>query len=222
VTAGRAKAALGLSVSIAVLAGTAYLASGLARLRPAAPDAQPGEALVGAQEKKLSHQETLRWVVDHRAWRTARKTKPIWARAVREDEVGKEFQTADQAVEKARAGYWLCAGIAGEPWFQTPEKVEGKYDFHAEEVKRFGFDDEPRTYKIFKPKATTRNWVAQVRGPGIAGFFIRPHYDPAHPLYSPAGGYVVRDPVEDPYQADPGDVWLVQEGLFDSTYELIP
>jgi hypothetical protein len=27
--------------------------------------------------------------------------------------------------------------------FQTPEKVDGKYDFEAEEVKRFGFDDEP-------------------------------------------------------------------------------
>ena len=112
--------------------------------------------------------------------------------------------------------------MLGEPWFQTREKIEGKYDFQAEEIKRFGFDDEPRTYKVFKPKTTTRNWVAQVKGPGIAGFFIRPQYDRAHPLYSPAGGYVVRDPVEDPYQADPGDVWLVQEGLFDSTYELIP
>ncbi len=142
--AGRAKAALGLSASIAVLAGTAYLASVLGRLRPAAPLAQPGGALVSAQEKKLSHEETLRWVVDHGAWRIARKTKPIWARAVRDGEVGKAFQTSDQAVEKARAGYWLCAGVLGEPWFQTPEKVDGKYDFEAEEVKRFGFDDEPR------------------------------------------------------------------------------
>ena len=176
----------------------------------------------GPQGRKLSHAETLRWITEHKAWRRARKTKPIWARAVEAEEVGKEFQTADHAVEKARAGYWLCVGVAGEPWFQTLEKIEGKYDPAGEAVKTFEFDGKPRKYRTFKPKATTRNWVAQVKGPGIAGFFIRPNYDPAHPLYSPAGGYVVRDDVKDPYQTKPDDVWLVQKGLFESTYEVIP
>jgi hypothetical protein len=174
------------------------------------------------QERKLSHDETLRWVIEHRAWRQARKTKPIWARAVEAQEVGKAFQTADHAVEKARAGYWLCVGVAGEPWFQTLEKIEGKYVPAGEEVRMLGFDAKPRTYRIFKPRATTRNWVAQVKGPGIAGFSIRPNYDPEHPLYSPVGGYVVRDDVRDPYQTKPDDVWLVQQGLFESTYEIIP
>ena len=32
--------------------------------------------------------------------------------------------------------------------------------------------------------------VARVEGPGIAGFTIRPGYDPDRPLSSPAGGYV--------------------------------
>jgi hypothetical protein len=171
--------------------------------------------------RKLSHDETLRWVTSHKAWRQARKTKPIWARVVGPEEVGKEYQTADHAVEKARAGYWLCVGVAGEPWFQTLEKIEGKYEPAGEVVKTFGFDAKPTRYRIFTPKATTRNWVAQVEGPGIAGFFIRPNYDPEHPLYSPSGGYVVRDYVKDPYQAKPDDVWLVQQGLFESTYELI-
>ncbi len=173
------------------------------------------------EERKLSHEETLRWVVAQKAWRRARKTKPIWARAVQAEEIGKKFQTADHAIEKARPGYWLCAGVAGEPWFQSLEKIEGKYEPSGDVVKKFGFDDKPRKYQIFKPKAATRNWVAQVRGPGIAGFFIRPNYDPAHPLYSPAGGYVVRDDVKDPYQAKPDDVWLVQQALFESTYEFI-
>jgi len=136
------------------------------------------------------------------------------------EEVGKEFQTADHAVEKARAGYWLCVGVAGEPWFQTLEKIKGKYEAAGEEVRTFDFDGKPRKYRIFKPKATTRNWVAQVKEPGIAGFFIRPNYDPKHPLYSPAGGYVVRDDVKDPYRAKPGDVWLVQQRLFESTYQI--
>ncbi len=140
------------------------------------------------EERKLSHDETLGWVAEQKAWRRARKTKPIWARVVEAEEVGKKFQTADHALEKARAGYWLCAGVAGEPWFQPLEKIKGKYEPAGEEVKTFGFDERPRSYRIFKPKATTRNWVAQIKGPGIAGFFIRPNYDPAHLLYSPAGG----------------------------------
>jgi hypothetical protein len=66
-----------------------------------------------------------------------------------------------------------------------------------------------------------RNWVAQVDGPDIAGFSIRPIYDPQNPLYSPAGGYVVKDDVKDAYHDNPQDVWLVQEGLFKSTYEIM-
>jgi hypothetical protein len=214
-----AKHPFGLTGFLALLAGIFYLASGPGGFRR---PARPANADVRVEATKLSHEETLRWVTDQQAWRRARKTKPIWARAVLEQEVGKGFQTADQAVEHARKGYWLCAGVAGEPWFQSLEKIEAKYEPANEEVKRFGFDDEPRTYRVFKPKVTTRNWAAQVKGAGIAGFFIRPHYDPTHPLYSPSGGYVVRDDVADPYQEKADDVWLVQEGLFNSTYELIP
>ena len=64
--------------------------------------------------------------------------------------------------------------------------------------------------------------MAQVKGPGIEGFFIKPGYDPERPLYSPAGGYVVKDHVADPYRDNPKDVWLVQQPLFESTYSLVP
>src|SRR5207248_2057910 len=138
----------------------------------AAQEAGPGTQ---ARGKTLSHEETLSWIAEHKAWRRARKTRPIWARAVGADEVGKDFQTADHAVEKARAGYWLSVGVAGEPWFQTREKIEEKYEPAGEELKAFGFDAGPRRYRVFKPRATTRNWVANVKGPGIAGFFIRPN-----------------------------------------------
>ena len=193
--------------------------------QPAALEPQPQATEAKkpqARGRTLSHDETLRWVASHNAWRRARKTRPIWARDVTAEEVGKEFQTADHAVEKARSGFWLCVGVAGEPWFQTLEKIQGKYEPAGEVVKTFKFDGKPRTYRIFKPKATTRNWVAQVQGPGIAGFSIRPNYDPRSLLSSPSGGYVVRDDVEDPYRAKPDDVWLVQQGIFESTYEVIP
>ena len=111
-------------------------------------------------------------------------------------------------------------GVAGEPWFQSLKKIEAKYDPGEQESKRFEFDTKAHSYWKYKPKGTVRNWVAQVKGPGIAGFSIRPGYDPERPLYSPAGGYVVKNDVKDPYHDDPKDVWLVQQSLFDSTYEL--
>jgi hypothetical protein len=173
------------------------------------------------QGRKLSHEETLRWITENKAWRLARKTKPIWARPLLRAEVGREFQTADHVKEKAREGYWLCVGVAEEPWFQAREKIESKYELEGEESKKFSFDAQPQRYTRFKPKGIVRNWVAQVEGPGINGFYVRPCYDPERPLYSPAGGYVVKDDVPDPYTDKPNDVWLVQRGLFESTYELM-
>jgi hypothetical protein len=175
---------------------------------------------------ELTHEQTLDWVRQHRAWRMARKTKPIHARPVEAEEVGKEFQTADRAVERARAGYWLCVGVAGEPWFQTKERIDKRYTSSRHETKRFTFDSQPRDYQVFKPKGNVRNWAAQVKGTWkgrtITGFIIRASYDKEHPLASPAGGYVVRDYIPDPYADRDADVWLVQEALFESTYELLP
>ncbi|HEV3343688.1 MAG TPA: hypothetical protein VG125_25170 [Pirellulales bacterium] len=170
--------------------------------------------------RKLSHEETLQWVREHRAWRHARKTKPIWARELEPQEIGKHFTTADHADEVAREGYWLCVGVAGEPWFQKPSKVQDKYDPSGEEAKRFSFDATEHKYRQFQPREGVRNWVAQVQAPDIEGFYIRPGYDMEHPLYSPAGGYVVTGDIEDPYVAKLDDVWLVQQTLFESTYEL--
>lgn len=171
---------------------------------------------------QLSHEQTLEWIQQQRAWRLARKTKPIWARAVEADEIGKAYQTADRATEEAKEGYWLCVGVAGEPWFQKLEKIEAKYDRGVQERKQFSFDAAPHVYQVFEPKGDVRNWAAQVTGPEIEGFSIRPNYDMKHPLYSPAGGYVVKDYVPDPYRDEPNDVWLVQQPLFESTYEFVP
>jgi hypothetical protein len=172
--------------------------------------------------RRLTHEETLAWIGEQQAWRLARKTKPIWARPVRADEIGKEFQTADRVVEVAREGYWLCVGVAGEPWFQKPEKIGSRYERGDEEMKQFAFDPVPRAYTVYRPRGDVLNWVARVGGGDIEGFSVRAPYDRDHPLYSPAGGYVVKDHVADPYGDRPDDVWLVQQSLFESTYELVP
>ncbi len=172
--------------------------------------------------KRLTHEETLRWIAAHRAWRIARKTKPIWARPVSPAEVGKEYLTADGAVERARADAWLSVGSSGEPWFQNKDKLDAKYEASGREERRFSFDDAAHSYQRFTPRADARNWAAQIDGSDIEGFSIQPNYPTDKPLYSRAGGYVVRDYVDDPYAASPDDVWLVQKQLFESTYELEP
>jgi hypothetical protein len=174
-------------------------------------------------EADLTHEQALRWVNDHHAWRLARKTKPIWARPVTLEEIGKEFRTADRTVDRAREGQWLCVGSANEPWFQKPAKIQEKYVEAGELSQRFEFDAKPHTYTKFTPKENVLNWVAQVKGPGIQGFHIKPGYDrDSAPLHSRAGGYIVKDHCADPYHDKVDDVWLVQQSLFESTYELLP
>ena len=169
----------------------------------------------------LTHEQTLAWIAENRAWRRVRKTKPIWARPVAPEEVGREFQTADRAIEKAQIGYWLCVGIVEEPWFQAQEAIEDKYRPGETIERQFAFDDAPRSYQQFTPRKSARNWAAQIQGPQIDGFEIIPTYDVDQPLYSPAGGYVVRSDAEDPYTAELDDVWLVQQKIFESTYDII-
>jgi hypothetical protein len=204
-----------------LLLAIAAISIGIAGMQGKALALDDPKKAVRTEARALSHEETLRWIADNKAWRLARKTRPIWARPVEAEEIDKEFLTADRAKEKARVGSWLCVGVAGEPWFQSLEKIEAKYESDGLEAKTFKFDSKPRTYRNYKPKGTVLNWVAQVKGPGIAGFEVRPRYDPDRPLYSPAGGYVITDDVADPYRDKPKDVWLVQQSLFESTYELV-
>lgn len=170
--------------------------------------------------RRLSHEETLAWIASHHAWRAARKSKPMWARAVRPDEIGKAFQTADHAVEHATDGHWLCVGVAGEPWFQARAKIQAKYVRTAAERRQFSFDAAPRDYQVFTPRQGVRNWAARVDDPAIEGFYVQPSYPTDRPLYSPRGGYVVRDDARDPYATAPADVWLVQQPLFESTDQI--
>ena len=209
-----------------LLATCAIVACGCTHQEPAVPQPMPepsatrsSSAESSPAKRELTHPETLAWIRQRQAWRRARKTRPIWARAVTADEIGREFQTADRAKETAREGAWLCVGIADEPWFQAPEKIRAKYVEAATETKRFPFDDRPHEYRRFEPKPDVMNWAARIDGPEIAGFEIHPGYDPKTALHSEAGGYVVRKDTADPYQTDPDDVWPVQKSLFESTYE---
>ena len=75
-----------------------------------------------SEPRKLSHEETLQLdsLTKNKAWRLAKKTRPILARPVEPDEVGKEIQTADHVKEKARAGVWLGAVRGGRAVVTVP------------------------------------------------------------------------------------------------------
>ena len=112
-------------------------------------------------------------------------------------------------------------GVAGEPWFQNAERIAAKFHRVKEEDKQFSFDPVPRKYQLYQPNDDVQTWAAQVADLGVKGFYIKPTYDPQRPLYSPVGGYVVMDYVPNPYEGQPKDIWLVQQALFESTYEWV-
>jgi hypothetical protein len=170
---------------------------------------------------RLTHEQTLEWIDKNRAWRRAKKTQLIWVREVEQEERDKDYLTAEGTVQRPQEGYWLCVGVVGEPWFQRKERIYGKYEQSCNETKQFAFDARPFDYLVFKPKGDVRNWAAQVSGPGLIEFSLKPNYDPSQVLLCAAGGYVVTDDVPDPYQGILNDVWIVQRAIFESSYELL-
>ena len=171
----------------------------------------------------LTHEATLEWIRrNKRLWRKVKKTRPMYARATDPDEQDKEFHTAEGTTQRPQRGFWLCVGVIGEPWFQTKDKIESKYEPAGVKSTKFAFDAQEREYHVYRPKGDVSNWAVQITDQGrIASFTFRPSYDPNQPLMAPAGAYVVTDDAQaapdDPAKLK--DVWLVQQAIFESTYE---
>ncbi len=168
----------------------------------------------------LTHEQTMAWIRHKGQWRRAKKTKEMWARATTAEEKDKDFHTAEGPVQRPQPGHWLCVGIVGEPWFQKKEKIDAKYELVRTETRRFGFDDRPFEYQVLKPKGDVANQVVQIKGDGITFFAFRPTYDNQEVIL-PAGAYVVTGDVADPRNDPLQDVWVVQQSIFESSYELI-
>jgi predicted acylesterase/phospholipase RssA len=173
----------------------------------------------------LSHEETLEWIRQNRSlWRRVKKTQSIDARAIQPDELDKDFHTAEGTTQRPQPGYWLSVGIIGEPWFQKKDRLEARYEHAGVKTMKFDFDDRPREYQVYKPKEDVFNWAIQIKdGDRIASLTFRASYDPKQPLMAPAGAYVVTEdspsPPDDP--AHVKDIWLVQQAIFESTYEAV-
>ena len=177
---------------------------------------------VKSEGQKLSHEQTLSWIAEHKAWRLAQKP----GRSGPDRLPRTRWAASSRPLTTSRKWPARAPGCALESPASHGSRLARRSTRSTSRPKRStahsASTNEPLSYRVFKPRGDVRNWVAQVKGPDMAGFFVRPGYDPERPLYSPSGGYVIKDEVKDPYHDKPSDVWLVQQSLFESTYELVP
>lgn len=128
----------------------------------------------------------------------AKKTRSLWARLL----------TAEQPVETlegtllARAGEYLCRGIAEEYWPQSTERLLTQYvPSGVRDAQGYGRFD-PRA-DIPPVEATSVECAFQVESPRGR-------------LTGRPGDYVVRS------STDPRDLWVVAQAIFHASYELVP
>ncbi len=132
--------------------------------------------------------------IERRLFR-ASKTKSLWAKQLH---ASQEISTLEGTLV-GNAGDWLCRGVQGEFWPQSPMKLKEKYspsnDVDAEGWERF----EP------KPESAPVE-AAQVATP----FRVKSQWGE---LNGKAQDYVVRS------TTDPSDIWIVSRAIFDASYE---
>jgi hypothetical protein len=131
------------------------------------------------------------------AWFHAKKTAPLWAKQLDEDQT---VETLEGPVE-AKAGDCLCRGAAGELWPQRSERLSKKYD-STDEVDADGF-------RKYLPKSEVM--AAQVDHP----FQVKTSWGD---LEGESGDFILKS-FEDKEVEYPDSVWIVEKKLFADTYE---
>lgn len=147
-----------------------------------------------------SNEALLREVNDAGLWFHARKTRPIWVRRLERDETVETLEGAEQVP----AGNYLCRGEAGDVWPQSEERLVDKYIL-TEEVDEDGWqrcDPRPDAAGVMAAQILHEFQVQAAWGllSGKAGDFLVKNY-------------------EDREVAVPDDVWIVDQELFEATYE---
>lgn len=160
----------------------------LAQDEPEAPAEAPAEAPIDANPNAeiLAEAEPLSFL--------ARKNKGCKAKKLEQDMT---IDTLEGEVS-AKAGDWLCKGVAGEPWPQKEEKLFATYDQTSA--------PDAEGWVEFSPKPDSEAvQAAQIDHP----FQVIASWGT---LAGKAGDYVVHRP------GDTTDVWIVDKGLFEATY----
>ena len=136
-------------------------------------------------------------------WFHAKKTRPIWARRL---EAAQSVKTLE-GEEQVEAGHYLCRGEAGDIWPQSEEGLNKRYTA-TEEVDADG-------WRKYEPNPDADGVMAtQVDHP----FSVEATWGT---LTAKAGDFLVKNYTdrETPY---PVDVWIVDQTLFQQTYETVP
>jgi hypothetical protein len=133
-------------------------------------------------------------------WFHARKTRPIWVRRLEHPETVKTLEGEEQVP----AGNYLCRGEAGDLWPQKEERLTAKYEL-TDQV-----DDEGWQKCLPKPDAAGV-MAAQVPH----AFQVQAKWGM---LSGKPGDFIVKN-YEDRGADNPEDVWIVDQGLFQATYE---
>lgn len=175
---------------LGALVGAALLAGCAGQPRPAAASG------AGANRPLLDELNRAR------AWFHARKTAPIWARRLTQDQ---EVPTLEGVVT-ARAGDFLCRGEAGEVWPQAAAKVEARYTA-TDIVDADG-------WRKFLPRADSEGVMA-AQVPRV--FQVQTAHGT---LSGKAGDYLLKN-CRDRDVPYPADVWVVDQRLFRATYRSV-
>jgi hypothetical protein len=134
------------------------------------------------------------------AWVHVRKTRPIWARRLDSDQTVKTLE----GTETVRAGDYLCRGEAGDVWPQKAEDLERKY-LVTDEIDDDGwhrYDPRPDAAGALAARVA-HSFQVEAKWGTLSG---------------KAGDYVLKN-FADADVRYPSDVWIVDQTLFDATYE---
>jgi hypothetical protein len=135
-------------------------------------------------------------------WFHAKKTRPIWARTIEQD----QKVTTLEGEETVKAGHILCRGEAGDIWPQTAEQLAKRYK-PTEEIDAEG-------------------WLKHLPNPDAQGvmaiqvghqFEVQASWGK---LSGKQGDYLLKN-FQDRDTPYPDDVWIVDQKLFAATYERV-
>ena len=135
-------------------------------------------------------------------WFHAKKTRPIWVRLLEHEETVKTLE----GEERVPAGNYLCRGEAGDIWPQNKDRVTAKYTL-TDEVDEQGWrkcDPKPDTAGVMAAQVP-HAFQVQAKWGLLSG---KP------------GDFIVKN-FEDRGADYPEDVWIVDQALFEATYERV-
>jgi hypothetical protein len=150
---------------------------------------------------KSSNEAILREANRAGLWFHAKKTRPIWVRKLEQEETVKTLEGEEQVL----AGNYLCRGEAGDIWPQKEERLISKYTV-TDEL------DDKGWHKCF-PKPDAAVMAAQVQH----AFQVLSKWGL---LSGKPGDFIVKK-FEDRDNDHPEDVWIVDQDLFEATYERV-